>query len=280
VTQTLLMALLAALSFGVSNFAGGRASRGAPPVRVAATGHSIGLGVIIVAAWLYGAEALVRADMGWGAAAGAVSAVGILSLYQAMRDGGMGIVIPIAAGIASAIPAVWGLVTGDVSGATTLGGLAVVFVAVMLVSVPDRSGKATHTPPKAIFFAALAGVFFASSFFFLSQTDPASGLWPTASLRLVSATLLVIGALASTRGILPPRSVALDTVAAGVLEVVATIFVLIAVQLGPIAVAAVVIGLYPGVTAGLARVFLGERLAWHQVVGIFMALAGIALLAL
>ena len=62
-------------------------------------------------------------------------------------------------------------------------------------------------------------------------------------------------------------------------QIVATIFVLFAVQLGPVAVAAVVIGLYPGVTAGLARIFLGERLARHQVVGIVLALAGIALLS-
>ncbi len=91
--------------------------------------------------------------------------------------------------------------------------------------------------------------------------------------------MLTIGALAWTRGVLPPRPAALDTAVAGVLEVLATIFVLFAVQLGPVAVAAVVIGLYPGVTAGLARIFLGERLAWHQVFGIFMALGrdGIAL---
>jgi drug/metabolite transporter (DMT)-like permease len=209
-----------------------------------------------------------------------VSAAGVLSLYQALRDGGMGIVIPVTAGAASAIPAVWGLITGDVSGAVTLAGLGLVFSAVVLVSVPDRSGVAKHTPPKALVLAALAGTFFATSFFFLSQTDPAAGLWPTASLRLVSASLLVIGALARTGGILPPRSVALDTAAAGVLEIVATIFVLFAVQLGPIAVAAVVIGLYPGVTAGLARIFLGERLAYHQLVGILLALAGIALLSI
>ena len=199
---------------------------------------------------------------------------------MAMRDGGMGVVIPVAAGIASAIPAAWGLITGDVSGATTLAGLGLVFTAVVLVSVPDRSGIATHTPRKAILIAMLAGVFFASSFFFLSQTHPESGLWPTVSLRLVSATLLTIGALVWTRGILPPRPAALDTAVAGVLEVLATIFVLFAVQLGPVAVAAVVIGLYPGVTAGLARIFLGERLAWHQIAGIFMALAGMGLLSL
>jgi drug/metabolite transporter (DMT)-like permease len=273
------MASLAALSFGISNFAGGRASRGASPVRVAASGHLIGLASVALAAWVWGSESVTRADLLWGGAAGAVSAAGVLALYMALRDGGMGIVIPVTAGVASAIPALWGLVTGDVGGVVTLAGLALVFSAVLLVSVPDRSGQTTHTPPRATALAMFAGGMFASSFFFLAQTGAASGLWPTVSLRIVSAALLVAGALAWTRGVLPPRAVALDTVVAGVLEILATIFVLFAVQLGPVAVAAVVIGLYPGVTAGLARVFLGERLAYHQYAGIVLALVGIALLS-
>jgi drug/metabolite transporter (DMT)-like permease len=272
--------MLAALSFGVSNFTGGRASRQAPPVRVAATGHVIGLAFIVTVALIWREGTPDATSMGWGAAAGVVSAAGVLSLYHALRCGGMGIVIPVTAGIASAIPAAWGLLTGELAGAVTVAGLVIVFTAVVLVSVPDPSGNAVATPPRALAYAVAAGTFFASSFFFLSQTEPSAGAWPIVSVRLTSATLLVIGALITTRGILPPRSVAADTTAAGVLEALATVFVLLAVQMGPISVAAVVIGLYPGVTAGLARVFLGEKLAWHQLLGIVLALAGIAMLSI
>lgn len=277
---TLIVALLAALSFGVSNFAGGRASRSAPPVRVAATGHAIGLMVALVGALLWGAEAFRSADMGWGAAAGVVSAGGVLAMYIALRQGSMGIIMPIVAGIASAIPAIWGLISGDLTGAATFGGLVAVFVAVVLVSIPGSHPDVHRTPPKALATAILAGSCFAASFFFLSNTDPGSGLWPTVSLRVASTVLLGIGALVTTRGILPPRPVASDTVTAGVMELVATFFVLFAVQMGPIAVAAVVIGLYPGVTAALARIFLHEKLAYHQILGIFVALFGIALLSI
>jgi drug/metabolite transporter (DMT)-like permease len=192
----------------------------------------------------------------------------------------MGVVIPIVAGVASAIPAAWGLISGSLSGAVTYAGLVTVFAAVVLVSIPGNHPDARRTPPKALAGALLAGSCFAASFFFLSGTDPGSGLWPTVSLRVASTALLAIGALATTRGILPPRAVAVDTVTAGVMELVATFFVLFAVQAGPVAVAAVVIGLYPGVTATLARVFLRERLAAHQVVGVVVALGGIALLSI
>lgn len=277
---TLIVASLAALSFGVSNFAGGRASRSALPIRVAATGHAIGLVVALVGALIWGAESFRQVDLLYGAGAGVVSAGGVLAMYIALRHGSMGVVMPIIAGIASAIPAIWGLATGTLSGAVTYAGLAAVFAAVMLVSIPGSHPDTRRTPPKALVTAALAGACFASSFFFLSNTDPGSGLWPTVTLRIASTLLLVVGALVTTRGILPPRAVAVDTATAGVMELVATFFVLFAVQSGPVAIAAVVIGLYPGVTAALARIFLHEKLAIHQVFGIFVALLGIALLSI
>ncbi len=152
------------------------------------------------------------------------------------------------------------------------------FAAILLVSVPRAEGH-EPLPARALGFSLAAGVLFSASFILLSHTTHASGLWPAVTLRLVSAPLLTAGALITTRRALPGRGVLGATVAAGVVETIATVFMLLAVQSGPIAIAAVVGSLYPAVTTLLARVFLREHLARHQVAGLFIALAGITLLS-
>ncbi|TDB38172.1 MAG: DMT family transporter [Actinobacteria bacterium] len=275
---TLLLSSGTALGYGISDFIGGNASRSERPVRVAAFSHIAGLAGMLVAALLWGASSVSPNDLLWGAAAGVSGGIGIFSLYAALRAGRMGVVAPITAAIGASLPVLYGTLIGERLAAMSVSGLAVVFVAILLVSIPRAEG---HEPLSrvALGFSILAGVFFSGSFILLSNTGAASGLWPAVILRVVSVGVLGTGALITTRGLVPARPVLLATIAAGLVETVATVFMLLAVQSGPIAVAAVVGSLYPAVTALLARVTIKEHLARHQIVGLGVALIGIALLS-
>jgi drug/metabolite transporter (DMT)-like permease len=276
---TLLLSCGTALGFGISDFVGGNASRSERPVRVAAFSHVAGLLGMLVAAALWRATAVSTADIGWGAAAGVSGGIGIFSLYAALRAGRMGVVAPITAAIGAALPVIYGTLIGQRLAPLGVAGLAVVFVAILLVSIPRIEG---HEPlsRSALGFSVMAGVFFSGSFILLSNTTSASGLWPAVALRVVSVTVLGSSALLTTHGLVPARPVLPAVIAAGLVETTATVFMLLAVQSGPIAIAAVVGSLYPAVTALIARVTIKERLARHQLVGLGIALVGIVLLSL
>ncbi len=276
---TLLLSVGTALGYGISDFVGGNASRSERPVRVAAFSHIAGLlGMAIIAAF-WAAPHVTASDLAWGAASGVSGGIGIFSLYAALRAGRMGVVAPITASLSASIPVVYGMLTGESLPLINMLGLAVVFAAILLVSIPKAEG---HEPlsKAALGFALMSGLFFSGSFILLSNTTASSGLWPAVTLRLVSAGTLTLGALLITRGVVPVRSVLGATIVAGLVETIATVFMLLAVQNGPIAVAAVVGSLYPAVTALLARVVLKEHLARHQIVGLAVALGGIALLSM
>lgn len=275
---TLLLSCGTALGFGISDFIGGNASRTERPVRVAAFSHVAGLIGMLAAALLWRATAISASDIGWGAAAGVSGGIGIFSLYAALRAGRMGVVAPITAAIGASLPVLYGTLVGERLAPLGTAGLAVVFVAILLVSIPRAEG---HEPLSraALGFSVLAGVFFSGSFILLSNTTAASGLWPAVALRVVSVTVLGTGSLLTTRGLVPARPVLPAVIAAGLIETTATVFMLLAVQSGPIAVAAVVGSLYPAVTALLARVTIKEHLARHQIVGLGIAIVGITLLS-
>lgn len=275
---TLLLSCGTALGFGISDFIGGNASRTERPVRVAAFSHVAGLIGMLAAALLWRATAISASDIGWGAAAGVSGGIGIFSLYAALRAGRMGVVAPITAAIGASLPVLYGTLVGERLAPLGTAGLAVVFVAILLVSIPRAEGHEPLTRA-ALGFSVLAGVFFSGSFILLSNTTAASGLWPAVALRVVSVTVLGTGSLLTTRGLVPARPVLPAVIAAGLIETTATVFMLLAVQSGPIAVAAVVGSLYPAVTALLARVTIKEHLARHQIVGLGIAIVGITLLS-
>ena len=64
-----------------------------------------------------------------------------------------------------------------------------------------------------------------------------------------------------------------------VLEIAATVLVLLALQRGPVAVASVVASLYPVTTVLLAGLVLRERLSRLQYAGVVCALVAVALVS-
>ena len=114
----------------------------------------------------------------------------------------------------------------------------------------------------------------------LSLTDPASGFAPLLIARVVGLAIMVV-ALGVRHSTLSwdPGSMRLAGLA-GLLDASANMVILLAMRNGPLAVAAVIGGLYPVTTMLLARAFLGERLKPHQAAGAALALVAVVLMAL
>ena len=144
----IVLALVAAVMWGVSDFAGGLLGRRAPILGVLIATQAVGFVIAATITGLRGEPTMVGQDL-WLALGGAVlGAMGVSSLYQGLAVGRMGIVAPVAAVLTAVTPALIGVVLQGVPPLVVIAGLAVAIVAVVTVSASpdDGSGRPTACP--------------------------------------------------------------------------------------------------------------------------------------
>jgi len=135
--------------------------------------------------------------------------------------------------------------------------------------------------PQGVFEATLAGIMFATFFVALDRAGAATGgqalAWPLLA-SAVSAAILVC-TLAAIRRVQWRAALrqAPVIVAAGVLYAAGSWAFILAVSRGWISIIAVIVALSPAPTMLLARLLLAESLNARQLMGVLLALAGIAL---
>ena len=159
-----LLALLAAVSWGSSDFLAGNASRRSSAVSVVILTHLASVIALVLVAVDFGpvwsslsdlasgggddgvqwkAPRIVGAptttDMAWGLAAGLGGGLGAMLLFRGLGKGSMAVVAPVTAAGAAIIPVIAGLATGDPLSTLALAGIALALVAIVLVSLvaPD-----------------------------------------------------------------------------------------------------------------------------------------------
>ncbi|MCL4237022.1 MAG: DMT family transporter [Anaerolineae bacterium] len=267
--------LIAALSWGTSDFTGGVAAKRIPVFAVMAGSYSIGLVLLVALALARGESAPAPADLAWAAAAGVVGGGGLTAHYRGLAVGRMGVVAPVAAVIGTAIPVLFGAVAEGLPGGAQMAGFALALIGVWLVSRRAGSGDG----PSGLGLAVLAGLGFGSFFVLIDRVSQDAVFWPLAAARSASLIALLAVALANGRAWRPPRH-ALGIVAlAGVLDVGGNTFFLLAAQAGRLDVASVLSSLYPAITVLLARGLLGEHIARWQGMGIVAAVIAVPLIA-
>jgi drug/metabolite transporter (DMT)-like permease len=186
----------------------------------------------------------------------------------------MSIVAPLSAVLAAGIPVLLSAFLEGLPQLPHLLGFGVAFVSIALLS----SQKDGEAGPAGIGLAMLAGLGFGAFFTALDQISDGAVFWPLVAGRLVSVAVMSVFAL-STRRALTSSSPPLGLLAlAGVLDVAGNYFFLLAVQTGRLDVAAVLVSLYPAVTAFLAMLIAHERLSRLQAVGAALAVVAIALI--
>lgn len=280
--MTAAVASLAAILFGLADFLGGFASKRESAFVVTLSAQAVGAALIaLISLTVWRPSAVSSTALFAGLAAGVLGGSGVLALYAGLAAGRMSVVAPVTAALSGSLPALFGVVRGERLGLLGGVGIALALVAVVVVSFSAEDDP--DLPPararKALLLAVAAGTGFAGSIVAWSFTPPESGFAPLAISRSVMVVLLLVLLLARRQRLVPARTATSICVATGVVDSAANIAQVVAIRMGPLAVASVIGGLYPVATVLLARVFLGERLHGRQRLGVALALVAVVLAA-
>ncbi|WP_295657789.1 EamA family transporter [uncultured Nocardioides sp.] len=273
--MAVLLALAAALAYGVSDFIAGLASRrtSAWPVAVAAATGAL-LGATIIAVAFPGDPA--AGDFAWGALAGVGSGIGSAFLYRGLSLGRMGVVAPISAVGAAVVPVLVGVATGERPDPLVWLGILAAVPAIWLVSKEPVSSTG---PAAGVLDGVLAGVGFGVLFAATGQIGEDAGYWPLVATQ-VASMLIVVALAVSLRQAWAPRAPS-DWwgAVAGLLATLAVLGFLLAAQRGLLAVAAVLASLYPAATVVLAVLVLREHVHRAQALGLGLCAVAVVLVA-
>ncbi|WP_416983374.1 EamA family transporter [Streptomyces sp. T028] len=283
--MTALFALATSLLWGLADFGGGLLTRRAPALTVVMVSQSIAAVVVGVIVLATGGWSEAGPRLWFAVAAGLVGPLALLSFYQALALGPMGVVSPLAA-LSVAVPVSAGLFLGERPGLTQVAGIAVAVLGVVLAGGPQLRGAAVQR--RAVLLTLVSALGFGTVFTLVieASTTP-TGLF--LALFVQRGTSVAVGGVAlyaaARRGApaLPRGGLPLSALPAyafvGLTDVAANGTYAVAAQRGPVTVAAVLASLYPVVTALAARGFLRERLRAIQAAGAGLALLGTLLLA-
>jgi drug/metabolite transporter (DMT)-like permease len=272
-----IFALSAAAAWGSGDFTGGLVARRVGPFHTVLISYTVGLIALVIVALARLEMLPPAADLLWGALAGLSGMLGLGFLLRGFADGRMGIVAPVSAVLATAIPVIFAAITAGLPRQLQLLGFGLGLASIWLLSRPG-AGQPLGGRPAGLGMALLAGLGFGGFFTMLSQIGESAVFWPLVAGRLVTCALMAAFALSTRRPVIPPRAPLGLLALAGMLDVGGNLFFLLAVQSGRLDVAAVLGSLYPAVTAGLAALVAREHLARLQIIGVAVAVLAIVMI--
>lgn len=272
-TVSIVLALLASITYGAADFLGGMMGRRIPTTMVVLWSQSIGLMLATLAAVAFPADRVELGDFAWGAVAGATGTVGLYFLYQGLARGRMAVVSPVTALVGAVFPLGVGLWLGERPIPLEWIGIALALPAIWLVAAVGKIEG-----PNGLVHGVVAGVGFGSFFAAIAQTGEGSGFWPLVGARVTQ--VLVLAIMARRQGLgLPPPGTRLAIFILGAGDMLANVFVLLAFRSGLLTLVAVLTSLYPAVTVLLAVWILSEPIGRRQKAGLVLALVAVALIA-
>lgn len=286
---TIILGFATALVYGFADFFGALASKKIQPVVVTFWAGVSGLALLLTASLFMGAS-YNTASIWCGIVGGLASAFAMTCLYAALAIGPISIISPLSAVVMAIVPMIVGFTQGDRFSVWGWVGLGGILVAVVLVGfVPGDDVRLPSA--KGLLLGIGAGIGMGAVLLALAAAPHDSGLASAVLLRAVSACLLgcyLLLTLARSKSVAPvvrPPSMKPATLvwfavlATGLLDSSANLFFTLASREGSLSVVSVLTALYPLGTIILARVFLKEKIAKTQLIGIMLALGCSALLA-
>jgi drug/metabolite transporter (DMT)-like permease len=275
----ILFAALGAVTFGASDYLGGKASRLAPALVVTLLAETILVVAIAITVVVVGDPVPHWHDLAIGSVAGLAGAVGVVSLYYALAHAAMTVVAPLTAVVAAVIPVTVGLASGERPGTAALVGVGLALGAVTLIGGAVGS-PAVRTPARLLAIAVVAGAGFGLLFVLFDAAGDDAGAWPVLTSRLTSVPLLAVVTVMTRT---PVRAALVRPVlwfAAGValFSLFANLAYLEATRRGSLTIVAVVTSMYPASTVLLASVVDGERVSRAQATGLGLAAVALVLI--
>ena len=287
-TLASVLGLSAAIGYGLGDFVGGMLARRIHFAVVSVTSGAAAL-MVTGTIMLVAAPATPEpAALAWGAMAGIGMGLGSLALFRGLGRGRMGVVAPVSAVTAAAIPVVVGVVLGDRPAAIAWLGVALALPAIWFVSSQDgeETGPAAGERPawrraSPTACSPASGSPCCSSVSGSPGTRPGSGRsWPASwprSSRWGSRSSPMLPAIERRR--LTPVDLA-GSATVGLLGATASVAYFFATHVGLLSIVVVLTSLYPAVTVVLAILVTHEPVGRRQAIGLALACVSIALIVL
>lgn len=273
----IFFSLAAAATWGAADFGGGFATKRASVYSVVIITQAVGLVLLPFLALYFSEEFPPMNGMFWGFVAGVAGSLGLLALYHALSMGKMGVVAPISAVVAVALPVVYGAFNEGLPAGHQIAGFVIAIAAMWLISSTGEKGEIKK---QDVVYPLLAGVGFGIFFISVDLFSESAVFWPLTVAKL-SAVVVILGfALLRRSATVPSKGVLPLIILAGLFDTGGTLFFALASQVGRLDIATVIASLYPGSTVLLAWILLKEHLSSMQWIGIVLALAAIALISL
>lgn len=275
--MTVVLGLLAALLYGIGDFAGGIGSRRHSAVTVLLHSYPVGVVLMIAMLPLFPGELSARVAL-FGTLGGAAGLIGVILLYALMTVAPINVVSPVTAVLAAIVPVVVGIGIGERPQLTAWFGIALGLAAVVLVSHTTEDHPHGRIGVRILALAVLSGLGFGLYFVLLARAGDDSGLWPLVVSRVASA-LLILPIAKARHAFQPVRGRMLAVVVlAGACDALANMFFLLASREGLLSLASVLTSLYPAATVVLAGWLLHEHTSRVQRVGLAIAMGAIILI--
>lgn len=314
-----VLAFLGALIYGGADFLGGMAARRMRSIAVTAVAATAGLIALLTVALPIVGGAWHGPDVLWGVLSGVSGVVAVGLLYACLAIGPMSILSPLTAVVSAIAPMLWGLASGDRLELAGYLGLAVAVIAVVLVGfVPGA--RIVRPSTRGLVYAVGSGLAIGAMIVLLDQTSDDSGVVALVTNRIVNAAITwsIVGVLmlvavragrpaagaliagGARLGAAPSGHADLEhaiahqavvasrpdirawllAIGCGLTDTAANVLLLIALRTGDLAVVGALTALYPAGTIVLAALVLRERIAAVQWIGLVLAVAAGALLAI
>jgi drug/metabolite transporter (DMT)-like permease len=275
-----LLALFSSLLWGTADYHGGKLSKTHPAIAVLGVTQAIGLIFGIALAIVSGefTSSAFGADGYFfpGAFAGILGYCGLICLYAGLSTGRMGVVSPIS-GLSALIPVAYAyFVKGDRLSLILSIGAALAIVGAFLASGPEMS---QGLPIKPLILALGAAGGFGTALVFMAIGSQGSALMTMVMMRATTffVSLAIFAKYRTLGGLSFKQSPILIFI--GCADFLANLLLGIATTKGNLTLSMVLGALYPIFTALLAFKFLHERLHRIQYLGIFAAVAGVAIIS-
>jgi drug/metabolite transporter (DMT)-like permease len=284
----IIFSLIAGLSWGISDFSGGVATKKISVYAVLFLSQIIGTIALLVIIFFSG-EHFSSSDLGWAILGGIFGAIGLLALYRGLAVGIMSIVAPMSALISTCIPVVFSLITEGYPSNIQIFGFILAILSIVLVSISlndNQNSVFTINTTTNLLYGLLAGFGFGMFFIMVDQFESGAVFWPLTILRFSSITfvLFVIVLMKPQVQITQQRMLIINNwkiiIIAGMGDTFGNVFFTLASQNGRLDIAAIISSLFPLVTIFLAWFIYREKILSHQKFGIAGALFAVVLLSI